>query len=183
MHGGPYSSTVRTPALLLALLLFPVAAHAGGEVDLTPRARNRTRPPKLVLRAEGGNEFAPYGYAGGCLSYLTDDGFQFELGAGAGFPGLQFGFATRRLFGSDGSYFLFELYLAGNPKVNRGASDADLQLNAQAKTASSSLWTSVGGGFEQRLGWFDLSLAGGLVLTTASFTPHFSVHGGLGIGF
>lgn len=172
------------PIALLAvgLLLVPVSAFAD-EVDLTPRSRHRNETPKLVLRAEGGNAFAPYGFLGGCLSYLTDSAFEFELGAGGGFPGLQLGFAARRLVGQQGSYFAFEIFLAGNTRVNRGASDADIQLNAQAANARSSLWTGIGAGIEQRLGFFDLSFAADLVLTTASFSPHGSVHGGIGLAF
>lgn len=171
---------MRTSALLFAMLL-PLAAQAGGEIDLTPRSRGRTQPSKVVLRAEAGNEFAPAGYAGGVISYLTDELFELELAAGAGFPGLQFGLSARRLFGGDGGFFAFEIFLAGNPRVNRG--DADRNLNVQASTAKSSLWTGVGLGFEQRVGLFDLGVAADLVVTTASFTPHYALHGGLGIGF
>jgi hypothetical protein len=176
---------VRTPVLLALLaLLAPIAAQAGGEIDLTPRSRRHLGPPKLVLRAEGGNAFAPAGYVGGVISYLTDDLFEFEGAVGAGFPGVQFGFAARRLFGESqgaGAFFVFEIFLAGNPKVNRG--NPDVNLNVQAATSKSSLWTGIGPGFEQRLGAFDLNIAADLVFTTADFTPHYALRGGIGFGF
>ena len=173
---------MRLPVLTAVFLLLPLAAIAD-EIDLTPRSRHRFETPKVVLRAEAGNAFAPFGYFGGCLSYLTDSGQEFELGAGGGFPGLQLGFSARQMFGQRGSFLLFEIFLAGNTRVNRGASDADIQLNAQAATAKSSLWTGIGAGFEQRVGSFDLSIAADLALPTASFSPHFGVHGGIGYAF
>ena len=169
-------------SLLLAVLLSAAGARAD-VLDLTDSTRHQGKPPSLVLRVEGGSEFAPYGYVGGCLSYLTESLFEFELGAGGGFPGLQLGLAARRLFGDRGSYVVTELALAGNTRVNRGADSADPLLNLQATQSQSSLWTSLGAGFEQRTGVFDLSVVGAIVLTTASLTPHFAIHGGLGFGF
>jgi len=71
---------VRTAALLL--LFLPSAAYAD-LVDLSERRSGR--PSSWVVRAEGGNAFAPYGFAGGALSWLSESGFEFEAGAGADF--------------------------------------------------------------------------------------------------
>lgn len=166
---------------LLALLLTPLAARAD-VVDLTPHARRSLKPPALVLRFEGGNAFAPYGYVGGCVSFLTESLFEFEAGAGGGFPGLQLGVAARRLFGDDGSFLVTELNVAGNTRVNRGE-DANPLLSLQAAQARSSIWTSLGAGFEQRGDVISFSAVASVVLTTASLTPHFAVHGGVGFGF
>lgn len=166
----------------LALLLLVSTAALSDEIDLS-QGHSQGRPPQYVLRAEGGNDFAPYGFVGGAVSWLTESQFEFELGAGGGFPGLQLGFAARRLFGDGGQYFVTEIALAGNTRVNRGASDADRYLNANAAQTKGSLWTDLGVGFEQRTGLFDLSVIGSFVLTTASLTPKFCVHGGVGFGF
>lgn len=166
---------------VLALLLFVSTAALADEVDLSQR-RGSGRPPQYVLRLEGGSAFAPYGLVGGTLSWLTESQFEFELGAGGGFPGLQAGLALRRLFG-EGQYLVTEIAIAGNSRVNRGASDADRYLNAAAAQAKGSLWTDLGIGFEQRSELFDLSLVGALVLTTASLTPKWCFHGGVGFGF
>lgn len=176
-----YAARVRTFALLLAALLLASAARAD-EVDLSSR-RGPDRTPPLVVRLEAGNEFAPAGLVGGVVSWLTESQFEFELGAGGGFPGLQLGFAARRLFGDEGQYLVTELALAGNTRVNRGASDADRYLSANAAQTKGSLWTNLGVGFEQRSSLLDLSVVGSLVLTTASLTPKWCVHGGVGFGF
>ncbi len=165
----------------LALLLLASTAALADEIDLSQR-RSSGRPPSYVLRVEGGNEFAPYGRVGGSLSWLTESLFEFELGAGGGFPGLQAGFAVRRLFG-EGQYLVTEIAIAGNSRVNRGAADADRYLSAGAAQAKGSLWTDLGVGFEQRSDLFDLSVVGALVLTTASLTPKWCVHAGVGFGF
>ena len=167
---------------ILALLLLVSTASLADEIDLSQR-RGSDRPPPYVLRVEAGNQFAPYGLAGGAVSWLTESQFEFELGGGGGFPGLQLGFAARRLFGDSGQYFVTEIALAGNTRVNRGASDADRYLSANAAQTKGSLWTDLGIGFEQRTDLFDLSVVGSFVLTTASLTPKFCVHGGVGFGF
>jgi hypothetical protein len=172
---------VRTLALLVALV--PSAAFAD-EIDLRSGRRSDAivSPPTLVVRAEGGNEFAPFGYIGGCISWMLDDYDVLELGAGGGFPGLQLGFAGHRLFPlseTGGQYIVAELFLAGNTRVDRG-----VDKNAPPNTVgNSSFWTGLGFGFEQRAGMFDLSFAGNIVFTSTSFSPHWSVHGGIGIGF
>ena len=171
---------VRTLALLAALV--PSLAFAD-EIGLSRGGgRERAEPASVVVRAEGGNEFAPYGYAGGCVSWMVDPNDVLEFGAGGGFPGLQLGLAGRRLFGfgEGGQYILAELFLAGNTRVNRGV---DQNAPPSTITSNSSLWTGLGFGFEQRSGYLDLSVAGNIVFTSTSLTPHWSVHAGLGFGF
>jgi hypothetical protein len=177
-HSQGDTAPVRTLALLAGL--FPSLAFAD-VIDLSREARrDRGEPPSLVVRAEGGNEFAPYGYVGGCVSWMLDPNDVVELGAGGGFPGLQLGLAGRRLFGEGGQFLFFELFLAGNTKVDRGVDKSSPQVNP---AGNSSLWTGLGFGFEQRSGFFDLSVAGNIVFTSTSLTPHWAVHGGLGFGF
>lgn len=175
----PACDTARVRSLALLLLLATPAF--ADEVDLTHGSRRAGEAPTWVLRAEAGNEFAPFGYIGGTLSWLAGPHNEFELGAGGGFPGLQLGLAVRQLFGDGGSFFLAELSLAGNTRVNRGNPNA--LLNAEAAGAHSSLWTSLGLGYEQRTDLLDFSVAADIVFTTADLTPHWSVHGGVGFGF
>jgi hypothetical protein len=171
---------VRTLALLL---LIPSLALAD-EIDLSRGGRRDSGGQATwVVRAEGGNEFAPYGYVGGCISYLLDPHDALEFGAGGGFPGLQLGFAVRRLFGEGGQHFLAELFLAGNTRVNRGLDRGSAQVSAEAAAATSSLWTGLGFGFEHRTDFVSLSLAGNIIFTSTSLTPHWAVHGGVGFGF
>jgi hypothetical protein len=180
-HREGDTARVRTLALLLALA--PSFALAD-EIDLSKGGRRDPGAQATwVVRAEGGNEFAPYGYVGGCVSYLLDDHDALEAGAGGGFPGLQLGFAVRRFFGEGGQHFVGELFLAGNTRVNRGLDRGSAQVNAQAAAANSSLWTGLGFGFEQRTSFLSLSLAGNIIFTSTSFSPHWAVHGGLGFGF
>ena len=176
---GVHTADVR---VLVPLVLLPAVAW-GDVVDLTPRSRRSDRPPTLVVRAEGGNEFAPYGYAGGAVSWLLGAHNELELGAGGGFPGLQLGFNARQLFGEAGQYLLAELFIAGNTRVNRGLNPDSALLNPQAAAASSSLWTGLGFGFEQRADIFDLNVAADIIFTSTSLTPHWAIHGGLGFGF
>ena len=164
---------------LIALTLLPSIALAD-EVDLTVRRRSG-QPASVVIRAEGGNEFAPFGYVGGCVSWLFSGSNELELGAGGGFPGLQLGAAARQLFGGEGPQFLLvELAIAGNTKVDRGAGQNQI---ATIGAQRSSLWTALGFGFEQRTDVLDLSIAADIVFTTTSLTPHFAIHGGIGFGF
>lgn len=168
--------------LLALLLLLPAIAFAD-EVDLTRGGRRRGGIPAWVLRAEGGNAFAPYGYVGAALSWLPSPHNEFELGAGGGFPGLQLGINARQLFGEGGQFLLAELFIAGNTRVNRGLDSQSALVNPQGAAASSSLWTGLGFGFEQRSDIFDLTVAGNIIFTSTSFTPHFALHGGIGFGF
>jgi hypothetical protein len=181
-HSEGDTARVRTLALLL--LLAPSLALAD-EVDLS-RGRFRddtTRPARVVIRAEGGNEFAPYGRLGGCLSFMTDPHDELEIGAGGGFPGLQLGFAARHLFGDSGQYLAAELFLAGNTRVNRGRDQNVQQISVLAANSENSIWTGLGFGFEQRQDFYSLSITGNIVFTSTSLTPHWSVHGGVGFGF
>jgi hypothetical protein len=172
---------VRTLALLVVLV--PSLALAD-EIDLSRGSRrDRGEPARFVVRAEAGNEFAPFGYLGGCVSYLLDANDELELGAGGGFPGLQLGFAVRRLFGEGELRPVAELFLAGNTRVNRGLEQGSAQVNAEAAAANSSLWTGLGFGFEQRTSLFSINVAGDIIFTSTSLSPHWSVHGGLGLGF
>jgi hypothetical protein len=166
----------------LAFLLLFATAALGDEIDLSQR-RGGDHAPAVVLRAEAGSAFAPYGFVGGTVSWLTESQFAFELGAGGGFPGLQLGLAARRLFGDLGSYLVTEIAIAGNTLVNRGAATANPLINAGATSGKGSAWTCIGIGFEQRTDVIDLSLVGSIVFTTASLTPQFAVHGGIGFGF
>jgi len=165
-----------------ALLLLLAPAAFADEVDLTPRSRREHKPPSVVVRGEGGTAFAPFGYLGACISWLTASQLELELGAGGGFPGLQLGIAARQLFGDRGAYLLFELAIAGNTRVNR-VSDSNPQLGSIAGQSANSAWTNLGVGFEQRQDNFSVSLAGDIVFSTASLTPHWALHGGVGIGF
>ena len=163
-------------ALLSLALLAAASAARADEVDLTPQSRSAHKPITLALRAEGGSNFAPYGYAGACLSYLGIGGLELEGGAGAGFPGVQAGLALRELFDPRGG-FVAEIAFAGNTKINRGGPDNPLLTPGGQ---GSHLWTSLGLGFEQRSDGITLGLIAGIVFTTSDLTPHFVVHGGLG---
>ena len=180
-HPEGDTAPVRTLALLVGL--FPALALAD-EIDLShSSARDRASPATWVIRAEAGNEFAPYGFVGGCVSYMLDGNDEIEFGAGGGFPGLQLGLNVRHLFGESELRPLGEIFLAGNTRVNRGLEQNSAIVNASATQASSSLWTGLGFGFEQRTGFFSLNVAGNIVFTSTSLTPHWAVHGGIGFGF
>jgi hypothetical protein len=180
-HREGDTARVRTLALLLGF--FPALAFAD-EIDLSRVSpRERAAAASWIVRLEAGNEFAPYGYVGGCVSYLLDPNDELEVGAGGGFPGLQLGFAIRRLFGDAELHPVGELFLAGNTRVNRGREQNSPIVNAPASEANSSLWTGLGFGFEQRTGLFSLNVAGDIIFTSTSLSPHWSVHGGVGLGF
>jgi hypothetical protein len=166
----------------LAVLLLLAPAAFADEVDLTPRSRSEHKPASLVVRGEGGTAFAPFGYLGGCISWLTASKLELELGAGGGFPGLQLGIAARQLFGERGGYLLLELAIAGNTRVNRVA-NSDTQFSTVPGQSANSAWTNLGVGFEQRQDNYSLSLAADIVFSTSSLTPHWALHGGVGIGF
>ena len=165
----------------LAVFLVPLAVLAD-EIDLSQTSGRRASnlPPEFILRAEGGSNFSPYGYAGAALSWMIASGLEFEGGMGAGFPGLQLGLSVRTLFdfGEPGKFLLGELSLAGNTRVNRG-----VDTQAGPTFSSNSLWTCIGFGGEIRQSFYSLDLVASLVLTSQSLTPHFSVHGGVGFGF
>lgn len=181
-HSEGDTARVRTLALSLAVLV-PSFALAD-EIDLSRGGvREDSRAPRVVVRLEGGNDFAPFGRVGGSVSFLLDAQNELEIGAGGGFPGLQLGFAARRLIGSGPEYFLAEIFLAGNTRVNRGRDQSSAQVNALAANANSSLWTGLGAGFEHRLDFLSVTIAGNIIFTSTSLTPHWALHGGAGFGF
>src|SRR3954453_1815720 len=74
-------------------------------VDLSGGARRRSAGGSgLLFRLDFGNAFAPYGYVGGAIGYMSEGLFGIEAGAGAGFPGLQLGGSLRKLFGEGGGF-------------------------------------------------------------------------------
>ena len=166
--------------ILIGLLLtLAFAAHAD-VVDLTRGGRrDGENATGLSLRAEFGNDYAPYGLVGAAVSYLTSSGTAFEGGAGAGFPGVQLGVAVRQLFGGAGFNVAIELSFAGNTKQQRAAPAA-----IPVSDTSRYLWTSLGGGFELRPGGpFTASVIAALAFTPADGEAHFGVHGGIGYYF
>jgi hypothetical protein len=163
---------------IAALFLFSTSAHAD-VIDLSGGARRRTTSATgFTLRADFGNAFAPYGYAGAAIGYMTEGLFGFEGGAGAGFPGVQLGFSLRKLFGEGGTYLATELSIAGNTKVARGGTGLP-----SAQSASQNIWTSIGLGFEQRVGHFFLGTTIDLAFTPSDSQAHFGLHGGIGYLF
>jgi hypothetical protein len=149
-------------------------------VDLSGGAHRRSAAGSgLLFRAEFGNAFAPYGYVGGVLGYMTEGLFGFEAGAGAGFPGLQLGVSLKKLFGEGGSYLATELSFAGNTKVARGGNTGA----PTATSASQNIWTSLGLGFEQRVGRVSVGTILSLAFTPSDSQAHFGVHGGIGYYF
>jgi hypothetical protein len=166
-------------ACAAAVALLCTAARAD-VVDLSGGARRRSTGGSGVLfKADFGNAFAPYGYVGGALGYMTEGLFGFEAGAGAGFPGLQLGVAVRKLFGEGGSYLATELSIAGNTKVARGGTSGA----PNATSTSQNIWTSLGLGFEQRIGHFSVDTIISLAFTPSDSQAHFGLHGGIGYYF
>ena len=149
-------------------------------VDLSGGGRRRSAAGSgLFFRADFGNSFAPYGYVGGAVGYMTEGLFAFEAGAGAGFPGLQLGASLKKLFGEGGSYLATELSFAGNTKVARGGNTGV----PTASSASQNIWTSLGLGFEQRVGHLSVGTILSLAFTPSDSQAHFGVHGGIGYYF
>jgi len=162
-----------------ALALFCTSARAD-VVDLSGGSRRSTLGSSgMSLRADFGNAFAPYGYAGGAIGYMTEGLFGFEGGVGAGFPGLQLGFSLKKLFGERGSYLATELTIAGNTKVKRGGNTGV----PNATSTSQNIWTSIGLGFEQRIGHFGVGTIIDLAFTPSDSTAHFGLHGGIAYYF
>jgi hypothetical protein len=171
---------VRNPVAFAAAVALLASAAQADVVDLTGGRRRRGESILgWSLRAEGGNSFSPYGYAGAALGYLTDSLFAIEGGLGAGFPGVQFGLAVRKLFGEDGSYVATELALAGNSKIPKGHSTGV----PQPANTDEYIWTTLGAGFEQRTGRITVGIIAALALTPADANAHFALHGGIGLLF
>ncbi|MFL5451633.1 MAG: hypothetical protein ACJ78V_06995 [Myxococcales bacterium] len=149
-------------------------------VDLSGGARRRSAGGSgLLFRFDFGNAFAPYGYVGGAIGYMSEGLFGIEAGAGAGFPGLQLGVSLKKLFGEGGSYLATELTFAGNTKVPRGGNTGV----PTATSASQNIWTSLGLGFEQRVGRVSVGTILSLAFTPSDSQAHFGVHGGIGYYF
>jgi hypothetical protein len=149
-------------------------------VDLSGGARRQSGGGSgLLFRVDFGNAFAPYGYVGGAIGYMTEGLFGFEAGAGAGFPGVQAGFSLKKLFGEGGSYLATELSIAGNTKVARGGNTS----TPTATSASQNIWTSLGLGFEQRVGRVSVGTIISLAFTPSDSQAHFGLHGGIGYYF
>ena len=166
-------------ACAAAVALLGNAARAD-VVDLSGGSRRRAGSGSgLFLRADFGNAFAPYGYVGGAIGYMSEGLFGFEAGAGTGLPGLQLGVALKKLFGEGGSYLATELSFAGNTKVARGGTTGA----PTATSASQNIWTSLGLGFEQRVGRVSVGTILSLAFTPSDSQAHFGLHGGIGYYF
>jgi hypothetical protein len=165
--------------ILLGITLAGAFAARADVVDLTRSGRvSEYEPGGLSVRAEFGNEFAPYGLVGAAIGYLTSTGTAFEGGLGAGFPGVQLGIGVRQLIGGGGFHVAIELAFAGNTKQQRAST-----IIGTADT-SRYIWSSLGAGFELRLwGPVTASAIAALAFTPADGEAHFGVHGGLGVYF
>jgi len=166
--------------ILVGLTVAGAFAARADVVDLSRGGRSGdTDLCGFSLRAEFGNDYAPYGLVGAALSYLTAAGTAFEVGAGGGFPGVQLGLGIRQLFGSGGFNVAVELAFAGNTKQQRASN-----VIATAADTSRYVWTNLGGGFELRPGGrFTASVIAALAFTPADGEAHFGVHGGIGYYF
>jgi hypothetical protein len=166
--------------ILLGITLASASAARADVVDLSRgERRGGVELSGFSMRAEFGNDYAPYGLLGAAVSYLTSGGTAFEAGAGAGFPGVQLGFGVRQLFGAGGFNVAIELTFAGNTKQQR----ASPVIGTTADT-SRYIWTNLGGGFELRLGGpFTASVIAALAFTPADGGAHFGLHGGISYYF
>jgi len=166
--------------MLLGITLAGAFAARADVVDLSRGGRSSESDlGGLSLRAEFGNDFAPYGLVGAAISYLTSTGTAFEGGAGAGFPGVQLGVGVRQLFGVGGFNIAIELGFAGNTKQQRAS-----QVVTTTADTSRYIWTNLGGGFELRPGGpFTASVIAALAFTPADGQAHFGLHGGIGYYF
>lgn len=165
------------PALCAAALL---AGPARADVeDLSGGRRGplgSTSPATLVLRAQGGTDYAVFGKVGAALSWFNEWGlFEIEGGVGSALPGLQIGFAFRKLFGQGNDFLVAELGIGYDTSAKTGTAPT-----ASARHAS---WTNIGMGFEHRGPLVSLTLTGGLTLLSFSERPSGYLQAGLGIGF
>jgi hypothetical protein len=164
--------------LLLGLTLSCAFAARADVVDLTGGGSRRTGGGGLSVRAEFGNDYAPYGLVGAAISYLTAPGLALEAGAGAGFPGVQLGLGVRQLVPiGGGTNLAIELSFAGNTKQQRAG------RIVTAAGLSRYIWTNLGGGLEFRSGRVTMSAIAALAFTPADEGTNFGFHGGLGYLF
>jgi hypothetical protein len=170
---------VKVPALFALVMSGAFAARAD-VVDLSRSSRRGDSDlGGFSVRAEFGNDFAPYGLVGAAFSYVASTGTAFEAGLGAGFPGLQLGGGIRQLFATGGGFNIaVELLLSGNTKQQRASN-----VIVTGGDTSRYIWTNLGGGFELRPGPFTASLMADLAFTPADGEAHFGFHGGLGYYF
>jgi hypothetical protein len=171
---------VKAP-LLLGLVLMGASAARADVVDLTKGGRRGGDSDLggFSVRAEFGNDFAPYGLVGAAFSWVAPTGTGFEAGLGAGFPGVQIGGGVRQLFATGGGFnVVIELGLAGNTKQQRASN-----VIVTGADTSRYIWTNLGGGFELRPGPFTASVVADLAFTPADGEAHFGIHGGLGYYF
>ncbi|HWE23299.1 MAG TPA: hypothetical protein VG496_05095 [Myxococcales bacterium] len=166
--------------LLLGLVVSGAFAARADVVDLSKSTgRSDSDLGGFSVRAEFGNDFAPYGLVGVALSWVAPTGTAFEGGAGAGFPGVQLGFNVRQLFATGGGFNIaIELGIAGNTKQQRASN-----VVTTGADTSRYIWTNLGGGFELRPGPFSFSAIAALAFTPADGEAHFGFHGGIGYYF
>jgi hypothetical protein len=166
--------------ILLGLTVAGAFAARADVVDLSRGgSRSDSETGGFSVRAEFGNDFAPYGLVGAAVSYLSAGGTAIEAGAGAGFPGVQLGIGVRQLFGGRGFNVAIELGFAGNTKQQRASA-----VVTTAADTSRYVWTHLGGGFELRPGGpFTVSAIAALAFTPADGAVHFGLHGGIGYYF
>ena len=170
---------VKTP-LVLGLLLCGAFAARADVVDLSRGGSRRdSELGGFSVRAEFGNDYAPYGLIGAAVSWMAATGTAFEAGAGAGFPGVQLGGGIRQVFPTGGGFNIaIELTLAGNTKQQRASN-----VIVTGADTSRYIWTNLGGGLEVRSGPFTASAIAALAFTPADGSAHFGFHGGLGYYF
>lgn len=170
---------VKVP-VLFALVVSGAFAARADVVDLSRGSRRGdSELGGFSVRAEFGNDFAPYGLVGAAFSFVASTGTAFEGGLGAGFPGLQLGANIRQLFPTGGGFNVaVELGLAGNTKQQRASN-----VVVTGGDTSRYIWTNLGGGFEMRPGPFTISAIAALAFTPADGEAHFGLHGGIGYYF
>ena len=164
-----------------ALVLTGAFAAQADVVDLTKGGRRGGDSDLggFSVRAEFGNDFAPYGLVGAAFSWVAPTGTGFEAGLGAGFPGVQLGASVRQLFATGGGFNIaIELGIAGNTKQQRASN-----VIVTGADTSRYIWTNLGGGFEFRPGPFTASVIAALAFTPADGEAHFGFHGGIGYYF
>jgi hypothetical protein len=167
--------------LLLGIVLSCAFAARADVVDLSKNERRGGESDLggICVRAEFGNDFAPFGLVGAAFSWVASTGTALEFGLGAGFPGLQLGGGVRQLFATGSGFNIaIELGLAGNTKQQRASN-----VVVTGGDTSRYIWTNLGGGFELRPGPFALSAMADLSFTPADGEAHFGFHGGLGYYF